>query len=422
MKNNLTPYLVLTLFILVIDYYSFQAVRTVTRDWSSSTRKVIDIIFWSITAITFLALFSTMVSNPFKWPVALRSYLFATVFLIYLSKLFLVVFLILDDLIRLFRWIFSQFNTSSSVGTEGERISRLKFLNMIGVGIASFTFFAGVYGMAFNAYNYKIRRIRVKLPNLPASFHGLKIVQLSDIHSGSLMQTEPIVKAVERINKEQPDLIFFTGDLVNNHASEVEPFIEIFAKLQAKEGKYSTFGNHDYADYDASLAKEERLASREKLKEHHKSMGWDLLWDENRIVKRDDDSLAIIGVQNIHIPRRGGRASFRTYGNLEKAYQGSEQAPVKLLLSHDPTHWDGEVNQRFKDIDITFSGHTHGAQAGIEIPGFRWSPAQYIYKQWAGLYKTGSQYLYVNRGFGFLGYPGRVGILPEITVMILEKA
>jgi uncharacterized protein len=278
-------------------------------------------------------------------------------------------------------------------------------------------FVFGVHGMISNAYNYQFRRIRLKLPNLPDAFKGLKIIQLSDIHSGSFTATEPIMRAIEKINNEQPDLIFFTGDLVNNVAKEMEPYIDIFSKLQAKEGVYSILGNHDYGDYMRWEHPDDKLKNFEYLKDIQKQMGWNLLLDENRLLQRGNDSLAIIGVQNWSSKMR-----FPKYGDLAKAVRGTETASVKLLLSHDPSHWDAQVCTEYPDIDATFSGHTHGAQFGVEIPGFKWSPSQYFYEQWAGLYQKANRYLYVNRGFGFIGYPGRVGILPEVTIFELHKA
>lgn len=418
MRNSPYFFVAAIALLLVIDFYSFQAIKTVTRDMGQTARRAWEIVFWGITACTVLLVIATNFIPVSTWPLQLRTYLFAVFMLIYLAKLFLIVFLALDDVIRLFRWLYTL--VSPPKPTPGPNdISRLKFISQVGMALASFTFLAGVYGMVANAYNYRIHRIKIKLPNLPEAFNGLKIVQLSDIHSGSFTRTEPLKHAIETINKENADVIFFTGDLVNNRASEVEPYLDIFGKLRAKQGVYSTFGNHDYGDYDPEFRRSKQAwdANHKDLIAHHKTMGWDLLMDENRILQRGNDKLAIIGIQNC----AGGELNFKTYGDLAKAYKGTEDVPVKLLLSHDPSFWDYEIRKAFPDIDITFAGHTHGAQLGIEIPGLRWSPSQYIYKQWAGLYQKGKQYIYVNRGFGFIGYPGRLGILPEITVMELYK-
>jgi predicted MPP superfamily phosphohydrolase len=249
---------------------------------------------------------------------------------------------------------------------------------------------------------------------LPAAFKGLKIVQISDIHSGSLTNKDAVKKGVDKIMSLQPDLILFTGDLVNNKAEEIVPFLDVFNKLKAPLGVYSIFGNHDYGDYVRWENGGQKRQNLEDLKSYHAKMGWRLLWDEHVPIERDGQQFALIGIQNWSALR-----NFARYGNLAKAYAGTEKYPFKILMSHDPTHWDAEVRPNFGDIDLTLSGHTHGFQFGVEIPGFRWSPVQYVYRQWAGLYKEGRQLIYVNRGYGFLGYPGRVGILPEIALLEL---
>jgi hypothetical protein len=248
---------------------------------------------------------------------------------------------------------------------------------------------------------------------LPVAFKGLKIVHISDIHVGSFTNTSALEKAFSIINDEQPDLIVFTGDLVNNKYTETDGYIDTLKKLNAPLGVYSIFGNHDYGDYIPWDSLEEKKEAQEKLKEVHKKAGWHLLWDEFVEIEKEGDKIALLGVQN------WGARGFAKYGNLEKTYSGSEKYSFKMLLSHDPSHWDHEVSKKFKDIDLTLSGHTHGFQFGIEIPGLKWSPSKYIYPHWAGLYQKDNQYLYVNRGLGFLGYPGRLGIWPEITVLNL---
>ena len=276
-----------------------------------------------------------------------------------------------------------------------------------------------------------VKRIKPNFDNVPPAFKGLKIVQISDVHSGSFMNKKAVEKGVQKILDEKPDVIFFTGDLVNDLPAEMNDYIDVFAKLKAPMGVYSIFGNHDYGDYvrwpdrtEEHKAKEEAAGkhlltplqqqSLNELANVHQKLGWRLLMDEHITLKKADAEIAVIGVQNI-----SGKARFYTYGNLAKAYAGAEKYPFKILLSHDPSHWDAEVKPHYPDIDLTLSGHTHGMQFGIEIPGFKWSPVQYVYKQWSGLYEDAKQKLYINRGFGFLGYPGRVGILPEITVIEL---
>jgi uncharacterized protein len=417
MRNNpLQFYIIVTIVILAIDLYVFQAFRTAFRDSAPSTQSLVKFLYWGFTSVVLLSIYSTVFMEMFHKPNAFRTYFFAVMLLLTVSKLFIVIFLLTDDLGRIARWVFSLFQPESE-RLAGMPISRLKFISQLGIFIGLMPFVFGVHGMISNAYNYQFRRIRLKLPNLPDAFKGLKIIQLSDIHSGSFTATEPIMRAIEKINNEQPDLIFFTGDLVNNVAKEMEPYIDIFSKLQAKEGVYSILGNHDYGDYMRWEHPDDKLKNFEYLKDIQKQMGWNLLLDENRLLQRGNDSLAIIGVQNWSSKMR-----FPKYGDLAKAVRGTETASVKLLLSHDPSHWDAQVCTEYPDIDATFSGHTHGAQFGVEIPGFKWSPSQYFYEQWAGLYQKANRYLYVNRGFGFIGYPGRVGILPEVTIFELHKA
>jgi predicted MPP superfamily phosphohydrolase len=273
--------------------------------------------------------------------------------------------------------------------------------------------------MIKGAYDYQVKKIKLVLNDLPEEFEGLKIVQISDLHVGSFTETHHLNSAFDLIIKQSPDIIFFTGDLVNDRASETIGYEEIFKKLKAPLGVFSTLGNHDYGDYvrpEDWGSPEKKKENLENLKQVHKNAGWQLLMNENHIINRNDKKLAIIGIENW-----GANLRFPKYGKMHDAIIGAEEADVKLLLSHDPSHWEAQVLKEYNTIDVMFSGHTHGMQFGIEIPGFKWSPVQYFYKQWAGLYKINQQQLYVNRGLGFIGYPGRVGILPEITVFTLSK-
>lgn len=414
--------LIVGFLLLLIDWYFYQAVITVMKGSSESRRNLVFYIYWGFTIFSFLLALTPTFIPLSDWPKVIRIYVFSLVVMVLISKLIGVVFLLLDDIIRLFRWMGSWFvpkvsAATAAVGGETNGISRLKFLNYLAVTMAALPFTSFLYGMAKGAFDYTIHRSRVVLPKLPAAFHGLKIVQISDIHSGSFVSTTPLETAVKMVMAQKPDVIFFTGDLVNDRAEEVEPFIEVLSKLSAPLGVFSTLGNHDYGDYVTWPTVESKQQNLEKLKKIHAQMGWRLLMNEHVALTRGEDSIALIGVENW-----GGNLNFPKYGNLPKAHAGTENFPVKLLLSHDPSHWNQVVKEQYKDIDITFAGHTHGFQFGIEIPGFKWSPSQYVYKQWAGLYSQGEQHLYVNRGLGFLGYPGRVGIMPEITVMELAKA
>jgi hypothetical protein len=336
----------------------------------------------------------------------------AVIFVGYFSKFVIAVFLLLDDVRRLFTWLYEQVAPETTFSH-----SRSRFLSNMAVMMGALPFTTLTYGILRNPYRYKVYRTTVKLDDLPAALDGLRIVQISDIHSGSFYLKDPVVRSVEMVNREQPDLVFFTGDLVNAKADEIEPYLDVFDKIESRYGVFSVFGNHDYGDYVRWPSPADKTRNLDSLASHHRQMGWVLLRNENRLLTISGEKIAVIGVENY-----SALPQFQKYGDLAKAYTGTEEASLRLLLSHDPTHWDAQVRRDFQDIHITFSGHTHGFQFGIEVPGFiRWSPSQYMYKKWAGLYQEGKQHLYVNRGLGFLGYPGRVGILPEITVMELRR-
>jgi predicted MPP superfamily phosphohydrolase len=333
----------------------------------------------------------------------------------FLSKVIAGIFFAADDLRRGATWLVVKlFRTAGSNGsTASEGITRSVFLSWVGLALGGGLFSTFIYGFS-NKYNYHIRREKIKFPNLPASFRGLKIIQISDIHSGSFNNKEAVQKGVDKILKEKPDIILFTGDLVNDRAVEMQDYLDVFGRLKAPMGVYSTLGNHDYGDYYHWKNAEEKSSNLSNVKEVHAKLGWKLMMNENIIFERNNEQIALLGVENWSAKR-----NFPKHGKLSDAYPGTEKVPFKILMSHDPSHWDAEIRPKYPDIDLTLSGHTHGMQFGVEIPGFRWSPIQYMYKQWAGLYTEGAQKLYVNRGFGFLVYPGRVGILPEITVITL---
>ena len=344
-------------------------------------------------------------------PFWLTNFFFAFVVFNFIVKVILSLFLVLDDLLRGTKWVARKASRNKS-NFEGEGITRSDFLLKSGIIAAAVPAISLPTGMVVGPYKYTLHKPVVKLPNLPKSFHGLKIVQLSDIHSGSFYNKEAVNKGIDMLLAQKPDIVFFTGDLVNDQAAEMENYMDVFSRVTAPMGVYSILGNHDYGDYHNWESEEAKAANLARLKQVHTELGWNLLLDEHVYLERGEDRIAVIGVEN-------WGAGFHQIGDLGKAYQGCE-APVKLLLSHDPTHWDEEVRKAYKDIDITFSGHTHGAQMGVETGGFKWSPISLRYDKWAGLYRENNQYLYVNRGYGFLGYPGRIGIWPEITVMTLE--
>jgi predicted MPP superfamily phosphohydrolase len=400
---------------LALDVYVFQSLKVVTATLSPRPRLIIHSIYWSFTVVAVLIFLLLPYFSLESLPKFVRTYLFAIVTGFFIAKLIAALFFLIDDVRRILQWGGGKaINLVSSAGPVPDNaITRSVFLSWLGIGIGGGLFGTLLYGFS-NKYKYRVERIRLSFQNLPEAFKGLKIVHISDIHAGSLDDKEAVKKGIEILMGEKPDMVLFTGDLVNNKANEMDELKEVFAQITAPMGVFSVLGNHDYGDYVQWKTKEEKTENLEKLKGVHREMGWNLLLNEHRLIEKNGQSIALIGIENW-----GAKGNFSKYGDLKKAYEGSAQQPFKILMSHDPSHWDAEVCKHYKDIDIMLSGHTHGMQFGVEIPGFRWSPVQYMYKQWAGVYKNGPQKLYVNRGFGFLGYPGRVGILPEITLIEL---
>lgn len=414
-------WLLLAGFMVLLDFYFFQIVKTVSSSVGQKTRSIIFISYWTISILALVILFILPLLNLDNYSRSVRSTIFAIIIGLFLSKLIGSVFFLIDDIRRGVQWlagkVFFKNTEGEQINSEGG-ISRSIFLSWFGIAVSGGLFSSLLYGFS-NKYNYKVKKLKLEYPNLPLAFKGMKIVQISDVHSGSFSNKEAVVKGVQKAMSLQPDLILFTGDLVNDRSVEMDNYLDVFNQLKAPMGVYSVLGNHDYGDYfwgkhpsgNDAIEKEKNL---ERLKQQQADMGWKLLMDEHVILERNTEKIALIGIQNWSALNR-----FPKYGNLKKAYTGTENIPFKILMSHDPTHWDAEVRPAFSDIDLTLSGHTHGFQFGVEIPGFRWSPVQYVYRQWAGLYAEGAQKLYVNQGFGFIGYPGRVGILPEITLIEL---
>jgi predicted MPP superfamily phosphohydrolase len=321
----------------------------------------------------------------------------------------------MDDVRRGAFWTIGQVASTAGakfMNTE-QGIPRSAFLNWLGVGISSSLFLSLLYGFG-NKYKYQLLHKKVAIKNLPAAFKGFKIIHISDIHSGSLKEKVAVQKGIDLIQKQQADLILFTGDLVNDKATEMQDWTPIFGQLSAPKGVFSTLGNHDYGDYVQWSSKEAKEANLNALKSVHASMGWKLLMNENVTIEKGGAKIKLVGIENW-----GAKARFPKYGQLNKALEGVDPTDVIVLMSHDPSHWEAQVIPEFPQVDLMLSGHTHGMQFGLENPYFKWSPVQWVYKQWAGLYQQGDQKLYVNRGFGFLGYPGRVGIMPEITLVEL---
>jgi predicted MPP superfamily phosphohydrolase len=401
---------------LLLDTYIFQAIKSVSQGLSPKAKTIIYSIYWGLTALAIVSFLLFVYTQQDFLGKRVRTYLFATVIGLFLAKVTAGVFFLIDDIRRFIQWgclkLFLGNTAGDDVASEG--ISRSAFLNWLGLAAGTTLFGTLVYGFS-NKYNYNVKRLQLAFENLPNSFKGLKIVHISDIHSGSFTDKKAVLHGVEKILKEKPDIILFTGDLVNDRATEMEDYMDVFSLLKAPMGVYSTFGNHDYGDYvdwpQNGISKEQNL---ENLKKVHGDLGWRLLMNEHVPLERNGEAIALLGIENW-----SNKARFPKHGRMDLAHPGTEKYPFKILMSHDPSHWDGQVRTTYPDIDLMLSGHTHGMQFGIEIPGFKWSPVQYMYKQWAGLYEEGKQKLHVNRGYGFIGYPGRVGVLPEISVITL---
>ena len=415
--NKLLVIPIFGLVLLMIDLYVFQAFRVMARGKPLSRKKATYLVYWGLTAIVFLAFLSYNLLPPSTFPQKFRYFMIVGATIIYFAKLFSVVILFLDDLIRLIRSLFKVFSKKKVIDNEeSSKISRSQFLARSAVIAGAIPLVAMTFGIVSGAHDYRIRRQMLRFANLPSPFDGLKIIQISDIHSGSFYNKTAVKGGIDLILNEKPDVIFFTGDLVNDETREVNDYIDVFNKIKAPLGVYSTTGNHDYGNYRTWPSEEAKDQNFLDLIEAHKLLGWDLLMNEHRFLEVNGERIAIIGIEN------WGMGRFPKFGKMDEAYPGTEDAPIKILLSHDPSHWDAEVRSEYPDIDLMLAGHTHGFQFGIETGDFKWSPSQWIYKQWAGLYQEKEQYLYVNRGYGYIGYPGRIGILPEITVIELVKA
>jgi uncharacterized protein len=406
---------VVAAFMALLDLYVFQAIKMLCQGNSSRSRMILYGSYWSLSAAVLIILALMALTNTNEWPKNLRNYLFATILGLFFAKLLASVFFLVDDIRRLIQWAVGKlfFGNTEGENINGEGISRSVFLSWLGLGIGGSLFSTLIYGFS-NKYNYQIHRIKLAFDNLPASFKGLRILQISDIHSGSFENQQAVQRGVDMILNEKADIILFTGDLVNDLATEMNDYIGMFSQLKAPMGVFSTLGNHDYGDYVWWETNELKRLNLEHLKQIQARMGWRLLMNEHVVLQRNGEEIALIGIENW-----SAKARFPKHGRMDLAYPGSEKYPFKILMSHDPSHWDAQVRPKYPDIDLVLAGHTHGMQFGLEILGIKWSPVQYIYKQWAGIYEEGKQKLYVNRGYGFIGYPGRVGILPEITVIEL---
>ncbi len=400
--------------LVLIDLYVFQAVKAIAYHSSHRVKFWAYLSYWVITGLGLGFILLAPLLHVENWPKTVRGVVVTLVLGLYVAKIFTVFFLVLDDIRRFFQWVIEKvFPGEIPDALKDSSISRSKFMSQLGLLVGGTLFASLIYGFS-NKYNYRIRRVSLRMPRLPPGFRGLRIAQISDIHSGSFDNKEKVSRGVRMVMDEKPDIIFFTGDLINNHAEEMNDYLDVFSQLKAPMGVWAILGNHDYGDYTSWPSPEAKALNLQRLKDLEAGMGWTMLNNAHAVLERNGDRIALIGVENWSAKRH-----FSRYGDLKKAYAGTEGYPFRILMTHDPTHWDAQVRPEFPDIGLTLSGHTHGMQFGVEIPGIRWSPSQYVYKEWADLYHQGDQWLYVNRGYGFIGYPGRVGILPEITIFDL---
>ena len=371
-------------------------------------------LLFVLAALTFFFVSLGKTGGKFEPRTPIGNLIIGFTFTLIVSKLIFACILLLVDFSRLITWIIDKLNKLAS-NTPGEITleGRRSFLVKLSLGLAAIPFASFLYGITIGKYNYKLKKVKLAFSTLDPVFNGYKIVQISDVHAGSFDSPEQVQKGIDIINEQQPDLVLFTGDLVNDRAEEIDAYMEVFKGIVAKDGVYSITGNHDYGDYYQWPSKEAKEANFLNLIQKHKEIGFHLLLNENVQIKKGDAYFNLLGIENWGLP------PLPQHGDLDKALQGVDNQ-FTLLMSHDPSHWDAQTIQHKNHIDLTLAGHTHGMQFGIEIPGIKWSPVKYKYPRWAGLYESGNHKLYVNRGFGFLGLPGRVGIWPEITLIELE--
>ena len=399
--------IILFVIIVLLEVYAFQAIKTITKS------KVIR-YSWLFVSIAVYVNFAYVALTYDRTQGQTPQFQMAMGILltVLIPKLVVLIFMFGEDI---YRWILKLISAVTS-GNTTPLAGRRKFISQISLGLAAIPFVSFIYGIVQGKYNYKVLKYQLTFKDLPEAFDGFTITQISDIHSGSFTNKEKIQYGVDLINEQKSDIMLFTGDIVNNKADEMDNWIAVFDKLEAKEGKYSILGNHDYGDYMDWDNPQDKIDNFQKVKDIHKNIGFDLLLDEHRYIEKDGQKIALLGVEN------WGKG-FNKAGDLKRAAAGIQKEDFKILMSHDPSHWEYKVKQDPFNYQLTLSGHTHGLQMGIEIPGwFKWSPSKYAYKQWAGLYKEAGRVINVNRGFGYHAFPGRVGIWPEITVIELKKS
>lgn len=401
---------ILLLVFILVEFYSYQALRQLSKNpWVLAGYIVISVAVILYVVYGFLQFDRSLGQNK-------QSMLaMGLIMLFYLPKLLITLILLVEDAGRLFMGTANYFISDTSA-SDSFMPERRKFVSQMALGIAALPFLSIMHGITRGRYKFQVHEQTVFFDDLPDAFDGFKITQISDIHSGSFDNEEKVQYAIDLINEQDSDVIVFTGDLVNSLASEMEPWVSVFKGIRPHEyGKYSILGNHDYGEYVQWGSEKDKEANFKAIKDLHPAMDFKLLLNESVWLEKGGERIAIAGVENWGV-------KFKKVGDLNKSIQDVKQSDFKVLLTHDPSHWEAEVLDHPKKIQLTLSGHTHGSQFGIEIPGFlKWSPIQYVYKQWAGLYGEKSKFLYVNRGFGYHAYPGRVGIWPEITVLELRK-
>ncbi|CAD0000631.1 metallophosphoesterase [Flavobacterium chungangense] len=402
-------FIILCALFLFIEFYSYQALRTLIKlRWVLMAYQLISVLLLVFIIYSF---------TQFDRSVGQTKYTMFTMglmLLVYVPKIVITLILFGEDIFRIGASILNYFMYNAP--RKEMMPDRRRFVSQIALGLAAVPFLSLIYGIFEGKYNFKVFKQTIFFPDLPDAFDGFKITQISDVHSGSFDDSEKINYAIDLINEQESDMILFTGDIVNTHAKEMHPWINAFNQIKEyKYGKFSILGNHDYGEYVTWPSEKQKDENFQEIKNLYGQIGFKLMLNEHTYVQKGNDKIALIGVENWGV-------NFKKAGDLNKASAEVAQNDFKILMSHDPSHWEAEIKNHPKNFHLTLSGHTHGMQFGIEIPGyFKWSLAQYIYKQWAGLYENLGRYIYVNRGFGFHAYPGRVGIMPEITVIELKK-
>ena len=400
MKTN---FIVLLAVFFIIEIYVYQAIRNIT------TNNYIRIGYWVFTLLAYgIILYWILTFNKASRDHQQIQLMVSAMMIFVLPKLLSVIFLLIGDFTRFIEFGFKYFTAKENYFPE-----RRKFISTTALAAAGIFSALAIDGIIFGKYRHTVRKVKLRFKNLPESFKGYKIVQISDVHSGSFFNPQKLQKAIDLINEQDADVVLFTGDMVNNYADEFKPFIPLFKSIKAKDGKFSILGNHDYGDYGAWNSREEKAQNIPTLKNYQAEAGFKLLRNENIALEKNGEKIYLLGVEN------WGIKPFPQYGDLDKALNGVPEDAIKVLMSHDPTHFDEVVKKHKTNVHLTLSGHTHGMQFGLDLKNIKWSPVKFKYKKWADLYESEGKYLYVNRGFGVIAYPGRVGINPEITVIEL---